>query len=646
MADLINIGGDSSDQDMLAARTLERLRKASEKGDRAEFLKIGKEIEWFGYSRDYNKLYEGFDGELNFKAKINRASEFVEVIGAELYPQNPVASFNSRKHATYWQKQRHKLEEEYTNYAMVEGALEEEARNWVNQGCMYGRGILWAGYDPRKKIVTHVFDTVDNFGIDPDAKSLRDANFVWRKRQKPRWELMNMYPKMREQIKLLPKSTERQTDEKINDPVIDLIEYYEYYFMVSLSHYATDLKMGEQNENGEVEVDDSPMKFCAVGQTLLSSEPWEIPFWRDGMWPCTFVDPRPRPGKIYPSAPMEPGLPHLKLLNWIYTMYTNRMRTAWRMYLIAARYNGQGLDTNQFMKVLHGNDMDTIILDVSGDSTLKIGDFIQQFKLDLGISDFETFIGIVSREFEKSTGLYEILYAGETQRQPRSATEVDLKKERSQSRIDDMKTRVASATTEVMRKTIFAARYLHTPGDIGGFFGQESAALWGTLAPPELVAQEQQARNQTKAMLMQQAQMMAQQASLQPPQIGMDGIPMPPMIPPIPTDDDLEQQLGPPQFVSIEAWTNEADREIESGSMRRMDHDAMVDNLNVALNQLAPAVVAMPGGNAFVAAIAREFTVINRYSPDLQDAAKNFYKTAVEVAALPPPPPAPEGATA
>lgn len=62
--------------------------------------------------------------------------------------------------------------------------------------------------------------------------------------------------------------------------------------------------------------------------------------------------------------------------------------------------------------------------------------------------------------------------------------------------------------------------------------------------------------------------------------------------------------------------------------MRRMDHESQLNNLNVGLNQLGPAVVNMPGGGKFVASLAAEYAKLNRFSPELQAAARNI---AVEI---------------
>ena len=144
----------------------------------------------------------------------------------------------------------------------------------------------------------------------------------------------------------------------------------------------------------------------------------------------------------------------------------------------------------------------------------------------------------------------------------------------------------------------------------------------------------------------QTGQMLMQQAMMAPPMMG----PMGPTPPPIPTPQDIEAQLGPEQLVSMEEWINEAGRQIVAGSMRPLSPQQQVDNLNVALNQLAPAIATVPGGVGLVAAVAVEFAKVNQYSRDFQDAAAKFAAQAqavsdmqVNMAMMPPPPPTQEG---
>ncbi len=623
-------------------------------GDRKDFLEMGKDIEWFGYAKSYDDMYKqtdpnsptDADPEPVWKAKINRAAEYVEVIGPYLYPENPVAEVLSSDHARYWPRKRHVIEKQYINHAITDGDLAAHAHRWVNQACVYGRGVMWTGFDLEKKIVVHIFDTIDNLLLDPDARCMEELGWAGRIRFKPKRELLRLHPEMREKILALKGGKKRSSDDQTGstDQACEMVEYTEFWFKDGLHHFSTELS-GEIDEEGKVAYEDAPKKYVLAEDTILACSPWEIPFHVDNKWPFEVVDLRERPGKLWPAAPLEPALPHLKALNWIYTLYLNRMRTACKMALVVLTQNGQTIDEDELMKLLKGKDMSVVRLKINGEH-IPIGEILQQFKIDTGVEQMKIFVEMVGREFEKSSGLSEILYAGEMARQPRSATEVDFKDKQSKNRIEEMRRRVQAAMTRLMQKYIFAGRYLHPPEDIGKLFGPSAAAAWGTLAAPEQVAEEQKVRGELAKNITAQAQAAADQALMAPPQMDpMSGMPMPPPAPPkVPTPDEIEQQLGPEMFVSMDEWMNEADRGIEAGSMRLMDHDAQVDNLNIALNQLAPAVANMPGGAQFVAAVAREFATVNRFSPELRKAAEDFYTATLAAAMAPPmPPPMPGG---
>jgi hypothetical protein len=203
-----------------------------------------------------------------------------------------------------------------------------------------------------------------------------------------------------------------------------------------------------------------------------------------------------------------------------------------------------------------------------------------------------------------------LLYTGQTQTQPRSATEVDVRERKTMSRVDEMSRRVQQAMTLAMRVVAFGARYLLTADDLRPAFGPD-ADVWGVLGSPEDAQMEQQQRMQMLQAAMQSG--------------------MPP--------EQAEEQLGPERVVNFEVWLQEAERGIEAGSMRRIDHNAQVENLNVALNQLAPALISTPGGPLFVLGLAEEFARIHRFSPALQEAASKAAQITMQAMQAPPPPP-------
>lgn len=620
-------------------KVAKRLIEAAEK-DREPFIKQGKEVEEFSYG-DHDKQYAEFGSELFFKAKVPKTSEFLEIMQPYLLPDRPTLDVTPRDHVDLWGRRRLDLEAKYADYSFVEGDLYSHLRSAVAQALTYGRGVLWTTFNKNKKIVQNVFGCVSELLLDPDARANEDIHWGGRKRRKPRWELRQLLPDAADIIDRLPPC-DKTPRTGAADKASELVEYYIIYSRVGLHNYASSNSiLGQAAMNDDPAMaemmagltDDSPRRYIVSDGKILAVEPWEIPLFLDDMWPWETLDLRDRPGHLWPVSPLEPGLGYLKAMDWAMTFAMSRMRITSRTPIVVANYNGQGIDDTELVKLLQGEVFDVLRIRINGNE-YKIGDLVQQFKLDSGVPELVNFFDLMNREFAKAVGLYEILYAGDTSTQIRTATDAEMKDKRSRGRIDDMVGQTYRFLSRVSRKTLLAARFLHPPEDLARLFGKSAGALWGTLAPPEVVEKEREVRAQ---MIARQTDMMRQAALLSPP-VGATGLPMPP--PPVPTPEQVDDLLGPPQFVNMEEWIHEAGREVEAGSMRRLDHSTQIDNLNVALNQLAPSVVALPNGPKFIAALAEEFAEINRFSPRMKDAAK-------ALADIPPPmPPMPPGGDA
>ena len=122
-------------------------------------------------------------------------------------------------------------------------------------------------------------------------------------------------------------------------------------------------------------------------------------------------------------------------------------------------------------------------------------------------------------------------------------------------------------------------------------------------------------RMQQSTQIMQQAMQKAQ-ADMQMAQKGG----LPPPVPAIPSADDIEKQLGPPQVIVLEDWINEAKRKMTVGSMRVIDIDAQTDNLTFYFQTIAPMVAATPAGQKMTSGMLMELFKLHRYS----DAAQGF----------------------
>lgn len=587
-------------EDSPIGKTIKRLISASEE-DAKDWLKQGDEIEKYCTSNDYGFLYQDFDADLSFKARVNKASEFTQILGPYMYPTNPDASVTSEPWSDTWAKRRHEIEERYADYAAKHGRLDVDMRRGIDHALIYGRAPLWCGFDTKKKIVRHVFDRVSNYGVDPDARVIEERNYEWRKRIKSRWELIALYPDSKAIIERLPAYTKPKSDESLKrnaDSTNELVCYYEVWFGVNASNYIPSTEViGMDGVEAQAE-----MKFCVADGHVLHKGEWEIPFFLIDEWPSTSLDLLEMPGRLYPKQPMEPGMGHLRAMNWLYTLFLAKTRLMTRTPFARLTINGQTIEADQMHKILRGEQMDILNVCINGTDleNVDINKYFQRIDWGDPVPGFERAYALAGGEFDKSTGLAEVLYSGQTSTQIRNAATANLIESNSKSRIEAMRETTLKFLGRIFRKTLFAARYLHDAEDITTLFGKQAGQLWGVLGDPQAVAQEQAIRDE----------LMANATSVPDP---MTGVPLMP--------EQVEDMMGPPQFVSMDTWMNEADRAIDGGSMIRNDHDAKVNSMNVAMNQLGPAVVNLPGGGEYVAALAKEFSKINRLSPELQAAA-------------------------
>ena len=635
MAAMMQPPARPAEQDRKDAGILEKMRDRW-RARRADFIKTYDKVEEFSYGKSYDKLlYDNNESTQNMsiKAKINRAAEFAEIMGSYIFPNVPDAQVTSRPWATYWQRKRHMVEQNYLQYALWEGDFHQHMRKEITEALLSGRSCLFTGLNDRKGIFQNVYRSCRDFLIDSDAKCSEEANGIAILRSKPKWKLKQEITAIRgddsmdsviDGLSVIkdgdPSGTENADDR-------ETAYYYEFYLRVGLWRFGDTTLGGETAEDGSITQDDSPKKFYWVPGHVLAVTEWELPLFMIDEWPLSWLDLRPKPNSLWPASPLETGLTHLEQLNYMYSFYTNRIRFAWRTFLIAVNYNGTGVSDDELLKLVFAGDFSFLRVKVSGNE-IPFDKLVQQFKMDSGIDEFERAWALVSSEFAKSTGLSEIMYSGEGQRQSRVSADVEFKAKTSQSRVEDMRQLTIEHESRVMRKTIMAARFLQSPEEIAKILGAEAGTIWGRLGSPEQVAAEQQQRQMAKQKMMQQAQAMQMQyqkmmQQMPPP---MPGGPMAPPPPIMPTEDDMERDLGPPQLVDLESWIHEADRTIDAGTAKAQDHDTKVDTLQMIIGQYGPVITALPGGARAISTALLELSKLVQLSHDMQSCLSDMVK--------------------
>lgn len=609
------------------AKILVGIRKSGLKA-REQFDKTGDEVWKYAYDPTFTFLYQDWEnnnGELFFKAKIAAAAQYIEVMGPYLYQYNPTYEIQpehdqaeQQQMPPSWSDRRYAVEKRYLSWSAKRGDQYGHSRRAVDEAVTRGRGILWTGYNARRKCVQHVYGPAKELIDDPDARNTEERNLIMRDRLKPRWELANLYPARRAVIWGLPKAGNLPTgmsQQSSGGKATEIVRYTEAYLRIGIGNYGSGT--GTDDADG-APVQDAPLKYIFADDELLDVLPWEIPFWRDDLWPCSTLDLQRIPNSIYPAPPLEAGLGLLRALNWSHTLILSQLQIATRLSFVVMNINGQKMDISQLLKIIRGEHYDIAVLDQVGNEYTNINQVIQQLKIETSLPLLRELNDMLSLEFQKSTGLYDLLFAGQTQTQLRTAEDVKLKDRNSRSRIEDRSESVRKWATECGRKSRFAARYLEGPDDISQLFGPEAGEVWGDLASPEEVAANHQKRTQVFQMAYQQIGQFEQQQYLQAQAqfqrvaaqageqagsamaAGMQA-PPPPQPPPPPSAEQIEQQAvavtdqqAPDNLVDFDQWMLEADVSIESGSMRRKDITQEIDVYTEASNQLMPTMLQSP----------------------------------------------------
>ncbi len=541
------------------------------KEERKRFLADGDEINKFFNNRD--DAGDSSDTGKNLP-QMSKSGQFVSVIGAYLYEQNPTRRAEPRAWSGPQANERAKAMEAYLNYVPRQTNLKVHCKRSIIQGCVYGKGIVWVGWDEDKNIVTAIFDTVQNHLVDPDARFREECNWKARIRRKPRWWLEKTYPEAKKEIEAANPVGKRKSSKGV-DYSTDTIEIYEMYFKVGLHNYEGGEDLLEKNEEGETYGDDTPMKYVMTSDGhILHEGQWEVPLFRKQLWPCIELDFYEIPGQYYPKSPIKDGLSQLRNMNGHYRRMVARLKQAARGFIALLAQNGVSIDGESLDKILDISPtpdgvFDVIRINATGMmENAKLEQIFQQFKLDSNFAEFQAAIAFEEQEFAKATGLYNILFQGQPETQMRSAAEVQFRDRTSRSRIEDMQKCVETWSDEIATVQALYARFLGDPEDFAPIIGPELAAAIGTLIPPmeeeaQRLSSELMTQGAPPAEAMQIGQLQAQEQDMM-----------------------LRQQGG----ITFDEWLNEADYTIAGGSTRRKDVDEEKEVYSEAANQLEPAL--------------------------------------------------------
>jgi len=205
--------------------------------------------------------------------------------------------------------------------------------------------------------------------------------------------------------------------------------------------------------------------------------------------------------------------------------------------------------------------------------------------------------------------LTEILATGQGETQSRTATDAQMRDNRSMSRVNDMQQQVIDHQNKVARKEALCARFLLEPQDIKPLLGDAAANDWGILVNPDETTPQTLMQNFLQAGL-----------------------------PPEAAQQEVMNILS--QAVDFEKWAAETDYIIEADTIRRMDASQNIDNYKEMANQLIPTLM----GSIDPADRAMGFELQANYLKALNadpKAVQLLKDRANMLRMMPPPPPAP-----
>jgi hypothetical protein len=530
----------------LKGKVLKELIDAS-KEEKKTFCKVGEEVKSFSHVADSDKIIKQLDvqADLWFKTTVALTAQAIDLMCPYLYPSNPYRCGTVRKHnfanplLEQLSQARNQLMTEYLNFTPDETDLYGESVRAINQSQVYGAGLLWTGYDERKGIVHSVYGSIDELECDPDAISLDRANWIARRREKKRWELLDEMPEAATQIMALQPTKSSKSSRKNND----LISYYEVWLRVGIHRYiGGNLPQVDEKTGIPIEYTDQPRKFLISDEgRLLKETTWEAPLFLDNLWPCEMLSYVDDEDSIWPISPMRASLPFQKALNWLYIFYLTKIRFCSRSLFAVLDIPGTDLEADSKAAATMWDDMPFLSIKSVQDNA-KISDVFQQLNLDAGLDQFEKAHAIIKREFEQHSGLYDILHYGEGETQDRSATATQFKEKTAKTRINYRADRVKKWQSKVARKEAMVARFIHTPEQINVILGDGTGQIWGQIMPPQEAAMN-------------------------------------------------------PMAVSYQQWFLECDYSIESDSMRRHDIQTKIDALKELMNTTVPVMLQSPDPN-------------------------------------------------
>jgi hypothetical protein len=461
----------------------------------------------------------------SFTMTVNRVADVVSRFGPLLYHANPNRRATPREIVAIppglWpspqvfqavasgEQVRQELDrlkgavmESYLNWTPLVTDLRAHSRSAIDEALIKGRGVLMTAlYQPPGtpfKVAGSFFETVDNLLIDPDSESLHHATWTAIWCCHPTWQvereyglrpgtLRGNYESYAQQAQVDAQGAGTAGYVRQQGLSNDQLGYWKVFSRMGLG---SRIKGSRGVAGHPLDVfGDNVFLVIAPGVPYPLNLPpevtrmpgatadphvfgdlyrrvsWPIPTWVSGQWPFSVLDFRPIPRRVWPMSPVQPGLGELKMIDWIYTFLSTRIKKSYRSYLCVTA----DMDQNVTSQLINGQDLE--IIKVPPRAGSNINELVSKFEFPEVKGEIVEVLRILQEQFNERVGLNEL----DTGRQLRSAAEADYRVAHMQLRSDDWAEIVEDWQSQAARKEAFAARYHLGPQDVAPALGEAAA---------------------------------------------------------------------------------------------------------------------------------------------------------------------------
>lgn len=409
------------------------------------------------------------------------------------------------------------------NYLPGEFDLKRESMQAIDEALVAGRGVLWTEMhapdtDPGRWLPRTYFKSWRHLYLDPDADCVKDATWCALECTAPYFEVEKEYrlppgslkkhakgetatraagldanPKgatcraqgvSHDQIRYYKVWSKKGMGHRLIAPAAtvggltladeaiqaEMERFGDYCFLVIAEGVPYPLNVPPDVQNAPIEPDpadpESEMAAAANLEDLMSRVRWPIPFYlEEGGWPFTEIDFHPVSGQLWPMAHLQPAVGELMFLDWAFSWLAGRMELSGRNLIFTASQ----LADNVEAALRRGGDFQVERLD---GITRNIKEFVEVFTFPEVNKDVWAIIDRVMLEFEKRTGLSDLVY-GMAGKQMRSASEAQMREQAVSTRPDDMADKVEDWQSRVARKEALALRRMVPPQAVAPIFREQ-----------------------------------------------------------------------------------------------------------------------------------------------------------------------------